>query len=87
METTFQATNLSRLKIADRLRLIRSITDDFQRHYVFKDGLRFNFLFGLYSQKLENLLNECDQIDDEQFHSNLKILRRSVEEMAPYIIK
>ncbi|MCF2139796.1 MAG: hypothetical protein K9W44_07065 [Candidatus Lokiarchaeota archaeon] len=87
METTFQETNLSRRKIADRLRLIRSITENFHKHYIFQDGLRFNFLFGLYSQKLENLLNQCDQIDDKQFHDNLNILRRSVEEMQPYIIK
>lgn len=87
METTFHASTLSRRKIADRLRLIRKITEDFQEHFVFQDGLRFNFLFGLYSQKLEHLLNECDQIDDRQFHDNLNILRRSIEEMSPYVIK
>ena len=87
LETTFHGTALSRRKIVDRMQLIRSITEEFQQHYVFQDGLRFNFLFGLYSQKLEHLLNEADQIDDRQFHDNLNILRRSVEEMSPYVIE
>jgi len=87
LETTFHGTALSRRKIVDRMRLIRGITEEFQKHYVFQDGLRFNFLFGLYSQKLEHLINEANQIDDRQFKDNLNILRRSIEEMSPYVIE
>ncbi len=89
METVFKQnkSNLERSILAKRLTKLQSTMKRVDNHYIYQDGLNFNFLYSLYSQKLEYLLNEMGNISETEFQEKLLMLNRSVQEIKSYIIK
>lgn len=87
METIFKQSSLDSSNLIKRRNQIQTVMKQVDGHYVYKDGLNFNFLYSLYSQKLEYLLNGLDKITDNEFQEKYSMLNRSVQEIHKYIIE
>ncbi|WP_371805792.1 hypothetical protein [Candidatus Lokiarchaeum ossiferum] len=87
METVFKQRSLDHSILIKRRNQIQTVMKQVDGHYIYKDGLNFNFLYSLYSQKLEYLLNGIDKIADKEFQEKVTMLNRSVKEIHKYIIK
>ncbi|UYP45184.1 hypothetical protein NEF87_001469 [Candidatus Lokiarchaeum ossiferum] len=87
METVFKQSSLDHSILIKRRNQIQTVMKQVDGHYIYKDGLNFNFLYSLYSQKLEYLLNGIDKIADNEFQEKVSMLNRSVKEIHKYVIK
>ncbi len=87
MDTTARFVGNTNEILTKRLNQLQQITDPFNKHYIFQDGLNFNFLFYLYTQNMVDLLNHIDELSPLEFQTKLNMLDLTSQEMQQYIIQ
>ncbi len=87
VENTFTHHKSDTTIINNRINVISTCINEINDYYVFQDGLNFNFLFCLYSQKLQSLINKIDNISEYEFQNKIKVLKKSINEITQYAIQ
>ncbi|MHA1584431.1 MAG: hypothetical protein ACTSWL_04195 [Promethearchaeota archaeon] len=90
METTqmiFYEELAGMINLQLRLDRIQQIINNFHNHFIFKDGVNFNFLFCLYSQKLKEIYNSIEKIDNQDFNQRIELLQNAIENIRPFILE
>ena len=86
MNTFAKHTQNNKKILSNRITMIQQLTSVVHNHILFQDTLNFNFLFHLYSTKLEDLYNRLPEISEKEFEHRVDVLSQSVEQLKPFII-
>ena len=71
----------------NRIKKLDKTSAEVNNLFVFKESLSFNFLYHLFSQKLEHLFNNIEKISEEDFDKKMEMLNETVSSLQTYIIE
>ena len=86
-QTIFYEELAGMIKLQSRLDRIHQIINNFHNHFIFKDEVNFNFLLTLYSQKLKEICNSVEKIDNQDFNQRIELLENAIENIRPFILE
>lgn len=73
--------------LKNRIKKLNKSTEKVNNHFVFKESLNFNFLYHLFSQTIEHLFNNIENITEKEFAKKMEMLDETVSRLQSYVIE